>query len=101
MQEAVDSIGWDGVKKAVKEIEWIQSVSPSDRTFIAFMPDEEGKPSAKVTLSLDETVHQNAQRYFSLGRKQKDKSAGAIQALEDTKIELERAKGGEASQKRS
>ena len=101
VQEAVDSIGWDGVKKAVKEIEWIQSVSPSDRTFIAFIPDEEGKPSAKVTLSLDETVHQNAQRYFSLGRKQKDKSAGAIQALEDTKIELERARKKQAKREAS
>ena len=58
--------------------------------------DEEGKPGKQATLYLDETVHQNAQRYFQAGRKQKDKSAGAIQALEDTKLELERAKKKQA-----
>ena len=41
-------------------------------------------------------VHQNAQRYFQAGRKQKDKSAGAIPALEDTRLELERAKKKQA-----
>ena len=50
---------------------------------------------------MDETVHQNAQRYFEAGRKQKDKSAGAIQALEDTKTELARAKKKQAKREAS
>ena len=101
VKQAVESMSWDGVKKAVKEIEWIQSVNAAERSFNAFLPDDEGKPGKQVTLNIDETVHQNAQRYFQAGRKQKDKSAGAIQALEDTRLELERAKKKQAKREAS
>ena len=101
IKEAVDSLGWDGVKKAVKEIEWINSVNAAERSFIAFLPDEEGNPGKQVSLNLDETVHQNAQRFFESGRKQKDKSAGAIQALKDTKLELARAQKKHAKREAS
>lgn len=101
IQEAVENLGWDGVKKAIKEIEWIQSVNAAESTFVAFMPDEEGKPGSQVTLNLNETVHQNAQRFFQSGRKQKDKSAGAIQALEDTRLELSRARKKQAKREAS
>ena len=40
---------------------------------------------------MDETVHQNAQRHFEAARKQKDKTKGAVEALENTIIELKRA----------
>ena len=101
VNEAVESQGWEGVKKAVKEIEWIDSVNAAESSFNAFLPDENGKPGKKVSLNLDETVHQNAQRYFQIGRKQKDKSSGAIQALEDTKIALQRARKKEAKREAS
>ena len=101
MKEAVDTLGWDGVKKAAKEIEWIQSVNAAEGSFMAFLPDEEGKPGKQVSLNLAETVHQNGQRFFESGRKQKDKSAGAIQALEDTRLELSRAKKKQAKKEAS
>ena len=83
-------MNWDGVKKASEHT--MDSIRCCRRSFNAFLPDDEGNPGKQVSLNIDETVHQNAQRYFQAGRKQKDKSAGAIQALEDTKLELERAK---------
>ena len=101
VNEAVNQQGWGGVKKAVKGIEWIQSVNSAEQSFIAFLPDEDGNPRSKVTLNTNETVHQNAQRYFQSGRKQKDKSSGAIQALEDTKEELGRARKKEAKREAS
>ena len=101
VNEAVESMNWEGVKKAIKEIQWIESVNAAERSFNAFLPDEEGNPGKQVSLNIDETVHQNAQRYFQAGRKQKDKSAGAIQALEDTKLELERAKKKQAKREAS
>ena len=101
VNEAVESMNWEGVKKAIKEIQWIDSVNAAERSFNAFLPDEEGTPGKQVSLNIDETVHQNAQRYFQAGRKQKDKSAGAIQALEDTKLELERAKKKQAKREAS
>ena len=101
VNEAVENLGWDGVKKATKEIQWIQSVNSADRSFNAFLPDEDGNPSRQITLNLDESVHQNAQRYFEAGRKQKDKSAGAISALEDTKLQLLRARKKQAKREAS
>ena len=68
VNEAVEKLGWDGVKKATKEIQWIQSVNAADRSFSAFLPDEDGNPSRQITLNLDESGHQNAQRYFDAGR---------------------------------
>jgi len=101
VKEAIERQGWDEVKKAVKNIEWIESVNAAESNFTAYLPDEEGKAGKKVTLYLEESVHQNAQRYFQTGRKQKDKSSGAIQALEDTKIALERARKKEAKREAS
>ena len=48
VNKAVESMSWEGVKSAVKEIEWIQSVDAAQRSFIAFLPDEEGKPAPRV-----------------------------------------------------
>ena len=101
VNEAVENLGWNGVKKATKEIQWIQSVNAADRSFNAFLPDEDGNPGRQITLNLDESVHQNAQRYFEAGRKQKDKSAGAISALEDTKLQLLRARKKQAKREAS
>ena len=101
VNEAVDDMGWSEVKKSTKQIVWIKSVNPSERSFQAMIPNENGDPEKEVTLFLDQSVHQNAQRYFEAGRKQKDKSAGAINALEDTKLQLSRAKKKQAKREAS
>ena len=54
------------------------------KTIVAYLPDEEGGPGTSVTLEVDKTVHQNAQRYFEIGRSQKEKAAGAEVALAKT-----------------
>lgn len=101
VNEAVDADGFDEVKKAIKNIEWIQSIDPKERSFVGLLPDESGSPKVQVTLYMDDSVHQNAQRYFDAGRKQKDKSAGAIQALDDTKKTLSGARKKEAKREAS
>jgi predicted ribosome quality control (RQC) complex YloA/Tae2 family protein len=65
------------------------------------LPNDSGEPGQVFTLSLDETVHQNAQRYFQSARKQKDKTSGATAALADTKVEFKRAQKKEAKQQAS
>ena len=92
ISDAVEKNGWKETKKASKEIKWIVSMDAAKRTFVTILPDENSQPNGpKVTLSLDETVHQNAQRHFETARKQKDKTKGAVEALENTIIELKRA----------
>ena len=94
---AIESKGWEGVQSSVKGIEWIESVNPAEKSMMAYLPNENGAPGNRIELYISETVHQNAQRYFSIARTFKDKSKGAEKALEDTerkqrKEEKQRAK---------
>ena len=92
ISQAVEESSWKETKKASKDIEWIVSMNSAERTFITILPDENGQPNGpQATLSLDETVYQNAQRHFDSARKQKDKTTGAVGALGNTNIELKRA----------
>ncbi|MBQ70849.1 MAG: hypothetical protein CMA65_05095 [Euryarchaeota archaeon] len=101
-KEAVEANGWDAVKKASKSIPWITSVNPSKREINIILPDEENEAKGpQVLLELDATVHQNAQRYFESARKQKNKTSGAVEALEETERQLKRAKKKEMKQKAS
>ena len=100
--EAVEDNGWDSVKKAIKSIPWIVNVAPADRTITAILPDEHGEPNGpQILLELDASVHQNAQRYFEAARKQKNKTSGAVNALEETERKLKRARKNEEKQKAS
>lgn len=102
VSQAVDGKGWSQVKKDAKEIPWIVSLNPAQRSFVTILPDENNEPQGpQATLSLDETVHQNAQRHFEAARKQKDKTKGADEALEETIIQLQRAKKKEEKQQAS
>ena len=66
------------------------------------LPDDNNEPSGpQVVLELDASVHQNAQRYFESARKQKNKTSGAVHALEETERKLKRARKNEAKQKAS
>ncbi|MEK9652017.1 MAG: ribosome rescue protein RqcH [Poseidonia sp.] len=100
--QAVAKDGWGAVKKAVKTIPWIVNASPAERTITAVLPDENNAPNGPhILLELDATVHQNAQRYFEAARKQKNKTSGAVQALEETERKLKRARKNEEKQKAS
>ena len=100
--QAVERNGWKEVKKAVKDIPWIVSTSPADRKMTVILPDDEGQPAGmQVVIELDATVHQNAQQYFEAARKQKNKTKGAVQALEETERKLKRARKNEEKQKAS
>jgi predicted ribosome quality control (RQC) complex YloA/Tae2 family protein len=101
-KEAVERDGWSTVRKAIKSIDWIVSAAPAERTVTVILPDENSEAKGpQVLLELDATVHQNAQRYFESARKQKNKTSGAVQALEDTERKLKRARKNEAKQKAS
>ena len=102
VSSAVEVKGWSQVKKDAKEIPWIVSLNPAERSFVTLLPNENNEPlGPQATLSLDETVHQNAQRHFEAARKQKDKTKGAVEALEETVIQLQRAKKKEEKQQAS
>jgi predicted ribosome quality control (RQC) complex YloA/Tae2 family protein len=102
VSDAIEAKGWKEVKSMAKSIPWIVSLAPAHRTFITVIPDENGEPKGpQAMLSIDESVHQNAQRFFESARKQKDKTKGAVDALEDTLLQLQRAQKKEAKQQAS
>ena len=90
------------MKKASKDIAWIVGLNPAERQFTVLLPDDEGQPKGpQVLLELDASVHQNAQRYFEAARKQKNKTSGAVLALEETELQLKRARKKEDKQRAS
>ena len=96
-RQAVEAHGWDEVRQQVRDIEWIESIDAGKKNVMVYLPDANGEPSSRVELELEASVHQNAQRYFDKGRKQKEKAAGAKSALkvtesETTRVEKKRAK---------
>jgi predicted ribosome quality control (RQC) complex YloA/Tae2 family protein len=87
--------------KGLKENPWVDSGNAADRTMMVRLPDGNGEPGQVFTMHLDDSVHQNAQRYFESARKQKDKTSGATSALADTQTAFKRAQKKEAKQKAS
>jgi predicted ribosome quality control (RQC) complex YloA/Tae2 family protein len=101
-KQAVERDGWSAVRKAIKAIPWIVSAAPANRTITVVLPDDHNEAKGpQITLELDATVHQNAQRYFESARKQKNKTSGAVEALAETERKLKRARKSEAKQKAS
>ncbi len=82
--QAVTDTNWQKVSDLCQGVDWIGGVNIDKKTIVAYLPDEEGGPGTSVTLEVDKTVHQNAQRYFEIGRSQKEKAAGAEVALAKT-----------------
>ena len=102
INESVSKNGWKATQKMAKQIPWIVSMNPADRTFTTILPDDDGEPKGlQAMLRLDETVHQNAQHFFETARKQKAKTRGATDALEETNVYLKRAKKKEVKAKES
>ena len=102
IKEAVETNGWKDTQKMAKQIPWIVSMNGAERTFISILPDENGEPKGlQAQLRLDDTVHQNAQFFFTTANKQKAKTKGAVEALEETNIQLKRAQKKEVKAKES
>ncbi|MDP7202872.1 MAG: ribosome rescue protein RqcH [Candidatus Poseidoniaceae archaeon] len=92
-REAVERVGWDEVSAQLDKTKWLKSCDPARRTLEMVLPDHMNSARGPVVeVYLDDTVHQNAQRWFEKARKQKEKSVGARQALIATRKELEKAR---------
>ena len=102
IKEAVETNGWKDTQKMAKQIPWIVSMNGAERTFISILPDDNGEPKGlQAQLRLDDTVHQNAQYFFTTANRQKAKTKGAVEALEETNIQLKRAQKKEVKAKES
>ncbi len=102
VKESVEKNGWKETQKMAKQIPWVVSMNPAERSFVTILPDDNNAANGpQATLKLDETVYQNAQNYFEIARKQKAKTKGAVSALEDTNLQLKRAKKKEIKAKES
>ena len=83
----ISSEGWQSLDSKIPDVVWIDRVDAAKRTILARLPDEESEPGSSVTLSVENTVHQNAQTYFKQARTLKEKAKGAKAALERTEAQ--------------
>ena len=87
----VNSEGWGKLKPRIKEIIWIKSFNAAEQTIKVVLPNNEGETSdILVDISISESVHQNAQRYYKKARKIKEKFEGAKSAILETEGILSR-----------
>ena len=87
----VNNEGWNKLKPKIKEIIWIKSFNAAEQTLKVVLPDEKGEISdILVDISISESVHQNAQRYYKKARKIKEKYEGAKSAIMETEAILSR-----------
>ena len=87
----IENEGWNKLKKEIKDIVWIKSFNGANQTLNVSLPDEKGNPTDFVVeISIEESVHQNAQRYYKKARKIKDKLEGAKDAILETEKILSR-----------
>lgn len=95
-RQAIERMGWEEVTAQLDNTAWLKDCDAAKRTLKIILPDQDNAPNGpEVQIYLDETVHQNAQRWFEKARKQKEKSVGARQALKQTRRELEKARKSE------
>ena len=83
----ISNEGWQTLDSKIADVVWIDRIDPAKRTILARLPDEDNEPGASVTLSVENSVHQNAQTYFEQARTLKDKAKGAKVALERTETQ--------------
>ena len=92
-REAVERIGWEEVAAQLDKTKWLKDCNAAKRILRIVLPDHmNAARGPEVDIYLDDTVHQNAQRWFEKARKQKEKSIGAKEALIKTRKELDKAR---------
>ncbi len=75
-------------KVATREVDFLKSVDLKENKLMVKFPEDEHW----LTLHWKETLNQNAQRYYAAAKKLRKKRKGAEVAIEQTQVELERAR---------
>ncbi len=93
IQEEKEKNGWEyveeqiekGKKENKKAAKAIKNLDPKNNSITISLEKD-------ITIDLDKTMHQNAEKYYQKSKKYKDKIKGAKKAMENKKKELEEIK---------
>jgi predicted ribosome quality control (RQC) complex YloA/Tae2 family protein len=88
--EAKEALGWKEVVDRVAGSDIVGEVNTHDGYMVIPLSDGESEPEG-VKLRFNLTIPENAEFFYTRAKRGREKSAGALEALEDTKERLERA----------
>ena len=88
--EAKDAMGWQEVERRVADSDLVKRLDTYDGYMVLTLEDGKGEPE-DIKLKFNLTVPENAEYYYERGKRGREKSAGAITALDETLQRLERA----------
>lgn len=95
LMEASKALGWKDVAAKIKEgkaaghaqAQLVESINGSEGTALLSLADENGK-KWKVKLDLRKSVQENADIYYELSKKMREKKKGALKAIAHTEAKL-------------
>jgi hypothetical protein len=90
--DAKEALGWKEVERRVAGTDLLGEINTHDGYVVVPLTAGDGEPEG-VKLRFNLTVPENAEFYYTRAKRAREKSAGAIDALEETKERLERAEG--------
>ena len=88
--EAKDALGWKEVERRVAETDLVGEINTHDGYVTVPLTAAEGEPEG-VKLRFNLTIPENAEFYYTRAKRAREKSAGAIEALQETEERLEKA----------
>ncbi|UCC92808.1 MAG: NFACT family protein [Thermoplasmata archaeon] len=94
--EAKEALGWREVERRVAETDLVGEINTHDGYVSVPLTAGEGEPEG-VKLRFNLTIPENAEFYYTKAKRAREKSAGAIEALQETEERL--AKAEEAARK--
>lgn len=90
--DAKEALGWKEVERRVAGTDLVGEINTHDGYVVVPLTTGEGGPE-DVKLRFNLTVPENAEFYYTRAKRAREKSAGAIEALQETRERLESAEG--------
>jgi predicted ribosome quality control (RQC) complex YloA/Tae2 family protein len=89
--EAKEALGWTEVERRVAETDIVSEINTHDGFVAVPLTVGDGEEPMDVRLRFNLTVPENAEFYYTRAKRAREKSAGALEALEETEERLARA----------
>jgi len=88
--QAKDALGWEEVERRVADTDLVREIDTYDGFVVVPLAMDEREPE-DVALRFNLTVPENAEYYYTRAKRAREKSAGAVEALQHTEERLAKA----------
>ena len=88
--QAKDALGWEEVERRVADTDLVREIDTYDGFVVVPLAMDEREPE-DVALRFNLTIPENAEYYYTRAKRAREKSAGAVEALQHTEERLAKA----------